>query len=145
MSFTFGSFGDIITLCSIVIATVKILDDSKGASKEYLDIVDELSNLERVLSELDSLDKTCAAHTDFTALGATVKLHAVDCWTLLNAFRDEIKKYEDFLKKNSKHKVTDKYWKLHWGLTKKDFVAQFRAKVRDRVANITLLLITAGL
>lgn len=52
---TFGSVGDINSLCIVIKDVVEALDDSKGSSAEYRGIIRELRALERVLLEVESL------------------------------------------------------------------------------------------
>jgi hypothetical protein len=52
MSFTFGSVGDIISICLIIKDLAVALDDSGGSSAEYRELRRELWALERALLEV---------------------------------------------------------------------------------------------
>ena len=53
MSFTFGSFGDIVTLSLLIKDLIKSLDDSRGSSAEYQAVVRELWSLDKALLEVE--------------------------------------------------------------------------------------------
>ena len=48
-SFTFGSVGDIITICGILGEVIRSLNSSRGASVEYQNLVKELSALAQTI------------------------------------------------------------------------------------------------
>lgn len=68
---TFGLIGDIISLCLLVKDVVKALDDSRGSSSEYQEVIRELRALERVLLEVELLWRTCEITVDLIALRET--------------------------------------------------------------------------
>jgi hypothetical protein len=145
MPITFGSVGDIISVCLLIKDLVIALDECRGSAKEYQHLMQDLRNLERVLLELDLLNKSCNDNADFVALGETAKRTSAECRALIEPFYDRIFKYNEYLKSNhDKRMLVDKYWKIHWKITQKDYVAQFRTALHGRVAAITLLLVTAS-
>jgi hypothetical protein len=57
MAAGFGfSTGDFIAGISLVQELIKALNDSRGSSKEYLELIAELRTLETALSEVKTLD-----------------------------------------------------------------------------------------
>ena len=54
-SFTFGSFGDIITIVQLVWQLSQAISDSHGSAQEFRDLVDELSQYHRALDEVSWL------------------------------------------------------------------------------------------
>ena len=73
------TFGDIISLCIIIKDLVKTLDDSRGASSEYREVIRELWALDRVLLEVELLWRTCESTIELNALRETVR-RIVDQW-----------------------------------------------------------------
>ncbi|ORX97798.1 hypothetical protein BCR34DRAFT_456510, partial [Clohesyomyces aquaticus] len=58
MPITFGSVGDIISVCLLVKDLVDALDKARGSKAEYLSLTRELWILDRVLLEIDLLART---------------------------------------------------------------------------------------
>ena len=52
---TFGSVGDIVSLCLLIKDLVKALNDCSGARRDFKQIISELESLERALLEIDLL------------------------------------------------------------------------------------------
>lgn len=48
---TFGSVGDIISICLLAKEIIGAIDESRGSAKEYQELTDELRSLERALLE----------------------------------------------------------------------------------------------
>ena len=68
---TFGSFGDIVSLCIIVKDLVKALDRSRGSSAEYRAIITELWVLDDILVQVELLWGGCVPSEEFDVLRAT--------------------------------------------------------------------------
>lgn len=71
MSVTFGSVGDIISVCLIVKDLVDALDKSRGSSAEYQAVIRELWSLDRALLQVAMLSKTCEDCIELHALRVT--------------------------------------------------------------------------
>ena len=52
MPITFGSVGDIVSLCLLIKDLVKSLDNSRGSSAEYQAVIRELCSLDHALLEV---------------------------------------------------------------------------------------------
>src|SRR5947207_4507221 len=73
MPISFGSVGDIISVCLIVKDLVAALDDSRGSSTEYREVIRELWGLDRALLEVDLLSRTCDNTVELNALCMTAR------------------------------------------------------------------------
>ena len=63
-SITFGSVGDIISICQVIVKTVSALSESRGSAVEYQGLINELWSLAQALESLKSLldDETQLRH-----------------------------------------------------------------------------------
>ncbi|KAF2492168.1 hypothetical protein BU16DRAFT_564630 [Lophium mytilinum] len=148
MPITFGAVGDIISLCQILRDLLETLDESRGSARDYQKAVDDIRNLQRLLSTLKDLTATCDNSSGYIALGQTARLKAQDCYDLIVAFHDKIEKYSKHLGKSridGGNAVREAFWKLHWRNSHMDCVEQFRTDIRDRTQSITVLLVSAHL
>jgi hypothetical protein len=73
MPITFGSVGDIISICLIIKDLVAALDESSGSSKEFQEVRRELWALERALLEVELLSRTSTSTARLNALYATAR------------------------------------------------------------------------
>lgn len=144
MPVTFGSVGDIIAVAQIVKSLLGALDDARGSAKEYQLVIEDLKNLEKVLLELNLLEKTSYESAEFLALGDTAKRIASECRALLEAFHQKIAKYNNRFDRDG-YALAEAYWKLRWRVDRKESVEEFRTAVQARLSTITLLLVTAAL
>ena len=146
MSITFGSVGDIISVCLLVKDLIATLDESRGSASEYQNLVHDLRNLDHALQELDHLGRICDHSSDYAALGAMAKQQGKDCRGLLEDCYEKVKTYNKHLDGSGEsHVLADTYWKLHWRITRKNYVAQFKTQLQSRIIAITMLLVTANL
>jgi hypothetical protein len=144
MPITFGSVGDILSVCLIVKDLVAALDDSRGSSAEYREVIRELWGLDRALLEVDLLSRTCENTTEMTALFNTAKKAADDCRQSIASFSKKIRKYETSLKEGAATNfLRDTAMKIKW-VTRKEDLAKFRAEVNAHSSSINMLLATAS-
>jgi hypothetical protein len=144
MPITFGSVGDILSVCLIVKDLVAALDDSRGSSAEYREAIRELWGLDRALLEVDLLSRTCESTIEMNALFSAAKKAAADCRTCVASFSKKIKKYGPSLEEGgSRNLLKDTAMKIKW-VTKKDDLTKFRAEVNAHSSSINMLLATAS-
>lgn len=139
-SFSFGSFGDIITICQLVKAGIDALDDSRGSAADYQTLKTLLSNLAYILFKIKALVETKKI-ADADMLTRTLE----DCFTTLKSFVAKIKKFDKNLGLDgSGNWFKDSYRKIRWPGMKED-VAAFRNNVTMYLGMLQLLLQGAGM
>jgi hypothetical protein len=149
IGFTFGSLGDILSLCILVKDLVAALDNSRGSSADYQELIRELWTLDRALLEVGQLSQKCAANVELIALQRTVSKAALQCREPMEEFLLRIRKFETHFRDNTSKSIfnaaRDAYWKLHWAMSYKDEVQKFRTIINGHKSSINMLLITSGM
>ena len=144
MPITFGSVGDIISVCLLVKNLVDALGDSRGSSTEYQELVRELWVLERALLEVDMLSRTCDRTVELNALSETARLAADQCRYSIQSFLDKVKEYGPSLRDGgSRNVLRDTSKKLRWRMSHKADLTWFRAEINAHSTSINMLLMTA--
>lgn len=145
VGFTFGSVGDILSLCIIIKDLVKALDESRGASQEYQEIIRELWALDRALLEVELLWRTCEETVELNALRVTARRMADQCRRSVEVFLDKVKKYGPSLREGGTGSlIRDATMKIRWQVAHSDEVTKFRAEINAHCSAISMLLITAS-
>ena len=114
-SITFGSVGDVISICQIVIRTVTALSKSHGSAFEYRNLIDELYSLSQGLEAVKSLLEQDSAQTHHSG-----RLRAVldACQRCLERELESIRRFESSLGwgASSKRRWSGKnvFRKLQW-------------------------------
>ena len=142
---TFGSFGDIITLCIIIKDLVKALDDSRGSSAEYQEVIRELWALDRVLLEVELLWRTCESTSELSALRETARRMADQCRQSIDTFLKKVKKFGPSLRDGGSGRIVkDAAMKIRWSATQSQELTKFRAEISAHCSAINMLLLTAN-
>lgn len=143
MPISFGSVGDIISICLIVKDLVAALDDSRGSASEYREVIRELWGLDRALLEVDLLSRTHENTIELNALCKTAQEAAKSCRECIEEFTKKIKKYGSALGDGaSKNVLHTTFMKIRW-VSQKDDITKFRAQVTAHVHSINMLLASA--
>ena len=118
---TFGSVGDIISLSIVIKDLVKALDDSRGSSAEYQEIIRELWALDRVLLEVKLLWRTSESTVELNALRETARRMTDQCRHSIEGFLEKVKKYGPSLNKGGSGKILrDVAMKVKWQIAHSD-------------------------
>ena len=145
VSAIFGSFGDILSLSIVIKDLVKALDDSRGASAEYQEIIRELWALDRVLLEIELLWRTCDETLELNALRVTARRAVDQCRQSIDKFLMRIQNYRTGLKEGgSGNFVRDTTAKFRWQLSHSDEVTKFRTEINAHCSTINMLLVTTS-
>jgi hypothetical protein len=145
-SFTFGSFGDIISLSLIVKDLIKALDDIQGSSNEYREIIRELGMLDRVLMEVELLSKRCEPTIEMNALSVTGRRIIDNCRSDVASFLDKILKYDPYLAANSSSsRVWTASMKVRWRIVHSGELQKFRAGINANCNKLQTLLGAANM
>ena len=141
-SLTFGSVGDIVTVCGLVINAAEALSDSTGSAAEYQEVLREVRSLNVALQSASTV-----IEGDVHVTGSEQLRDALThCKTCLNAYLGRIRKYHEALKASgggggSKSIVKDKLRKLQWHGNRED-LARFRAEIASHLFAISTILTT---
>ena len=109
-SFTFGSFGDIITLCGMVNQAVVSLSDSCGAVAQFHDLLNEISSLSTALSSSKLLLEQNPSLREHSGLQSVLS----DCSRCLETFLNKMKSFEILGQDKGKAHLMKTYKKLRW-------------------------------
>ena len=143
--FTFGSVGDIVSLCIIIKDLVKALDDSRGSSSEYQEVIRELWALERVLMEVELLWKTCESTIELNALRVTAHRVVDQCRGSIEKFLQRVKKYAPSLRNGGSGSIIRHFtMKIRWQLSHTAEMTKFRAEIDLHCSAVSMLLSTAS-
>jgi predicted HicB family RNase H-like nuclease len=140
MAVPFGfSVGDFIAGINLVKDVIKALQDSRGSSKEYLELIAELRSLETALFEVKTLDLRIEQRAKRAALREASK----QCQTSIDNFLKDLMKYSTNLRLGgSLCAWKDAYRKIQWKLCKKDDLVRFREEIGFHVQSIQMLMLT---
>ena len=142
---TFGSVGDIIAVCLLIKDLVKTLDESRGASAEYQEIIRELWVLERALLEVEMLSRTYENTVELNALSVAARRAADACRASIETFLEKIRGYGQSLRDGGSGNVLkDASKKIKWQTSQKDDLTRFRAEINAHSTSINMLLMTAS-
>ena len=146
MPITFGSVGDIISVCLIVKDLVDALDKSRGSATEYQEIIRELRCLDRSLLEVEKLSRELDISAELNALCVTAK-HTVDkCRSSVDSFLAKVRKYEKYLREEgSRNVVKDSAMKMKWQIFRSSELAKFKVEVIAHYSSINALIANAQL
>jgi len=145
MPITFGSVGDIISICLIVKDLVAALDESGGSSKQYQGLKRELWALERALLEVELLCRSSSSTARLNALYATARKAATDCRHPVEALLKKIKKYGSSLAEGRQRSIfRDAAMKVRWQVLEKVEIEKFQAEISAHSSSINMLLATAN-
>lgn len=144
-SVTFGSVGDIITVCLLAKSIVEALDDSRGSSAEYQGLINELRSLECSLLEVELCTRSWKDASTAVSLQQECSKLVNECRKTLEAFHAYLKKYDSFLSKDSRAGVVKRAgMKIKWQLLAKDIVSRFRSELAGHSNALNMMMTTAS-
>ena len=110
-SVTFGSVGDIITVCKIITTTIKALSASRGSDVGYRELINELWSLAQALESIKSLleEDSQIKHK------GRLRIALQNCRECLEHELESIRKFSISLGKlGSARSARDAFWKIRW-------------------------------
>lgn len=144
-SVTFGSVGDIITVCLLAKSIVEALDDSRGSSAEYQGLISEIRSLECSLLEVELFTRSWRDSITSTSLQRECSKLVNECRKTLQAFQEYLKKYDAYLSKDTRTGILKRTGtKIKWQLLAKDTVARFRSELAGHSNALNMMMITAN-
>ncbi|KAE9362640.1 hypothetical protein N431DRAFT_424419 [Stipitochalara longipes BDJ] len=147
MPVPFGfSVGDCIAVCLLIRDAVKALDDSRGASAEYQEVIRELWAFDRALLEIELLSRTYESTIELNALSCTARQTAEKCRVCIEGFLDTCKGYNKALRQGGSGSVLRGIkGKVSWSILRKDNLSKFRTQINAHASVLNMLLLTANL
>ena len=135
MPFAPSSVGDIVAIVTLAVQIGEALDDSRGASNDYQELIDELDAFRNALSFVDEdLDTTSLPEN----LLRLTKIESDKCRKMMEKFLNSIEGY-----KVLREKGRSSIWrKIIWSLFKSKEVAAFRGKISRHQQHLSLLIQT---
>ena len=110
-SVTFGSVGDIITICQVITTTIKALSASRGSDVEYRGLINELWSLAQALESIKSL---LEEDTEIKHRGR-LRIALQNCRECLERELESIRKFSTSLGKVASTKsARDAFWRTRW-------------------------------
>lgn len=146
-SVTFGSVGDIITVCLLAKSIVEALDDSRGSSAEYHGLISEIRAFECSLLEVELLTRSekWKDATDSASLELECSKIILECRKTLENFQAYLKKYDSSLSKDTRKGILRRAGaKIKWQLLAKDTVTRFRSELAGHSNALTMMMTTAN-
>jgi hypothetical protein len=136
------SVGDFINGINLIKELIDALNESRGSSQEFIEVINELYSLERALLEVKTLQFSSAETVQHAAL-----LQAVGhCRSSIDAFILGISKYQPHLRiGGSAECFLGILRKVQWRLCKRDELVRFRSEIAFHVESIQLLLLRIGM
>ena len=129
ISATFGSVGDVVSLCSLIKDLVRAFDQSRGSSAEYQDIVSELRAFEEMLTQVKAFCDRLDPSAEFEGFRQRVNSKADQCQLALEKFLKRIEKFGPSLKEGgSGNRCADFVYKIRW-LCHSDELTKFKAAI----------------
>jgi hypothetical protein len=131
------SIGDFIAGIDLIITCVQAVQESKGATEEFLALQDELQSLNTTLNAIRNLELEEHAGKESVAVNAALEKlqHYID------AFVKSVAKYQPWLQPGLRGwRASVK--KIKWVLCKKDDVIQFHQRLKRHTSSIQTLLAT---
>ncbi|KAF2108018.1 hypothetical protein BDV96DRAFT_672475, partial [Lophiotrema nucula] len=149
MPITFGSVGDIISVCLLVKDLVDALDKTRGSKAEYQSLTRELWILDRVLLEVDLLARTHGDGSipELNALCETAKKAVDRCRDLVSDFQRKLRKYQssfDIAPGQCANVFKSTAMKVRWRVGEKDEVERFRVAIAGTSNSLQMLLASAS-
>ena len=143
MPVTFGSVGDIISLCMLIKDLVDALNGCQKSSHSFQQLVLELQSLERALLEVELLVRKHEASAELNALCVATSQIITNCRRCTEPFLRRVKTYQQTLRPGgSGNRLKDVSRKMQWKMLRKDEVDVFYAEISAHTGSLNMLLIT---
>ncbi|KAK4175812.1 hypothetical protein QBC36DRAFT_17892 [Triangularia setosa] len=138
---TFGAVGDLLALLSLINDIRTALDDCRGSSKTYRDLIEVLTLLEKSLQQVEKIYQRPGLAAGLQYLGEIVQATVNQVCTALQEFQGRIcSKYGPSLTDSgSGNAFKDVTRKIQWKFEEKH-VEQFHAKAAALTVSLNLIL-----
>lgn len=147
MPITFGSVGDIVSVCLLVKDLVNALDEARGCKAEYQSAIRELWILDRALLEIDLLSRTHGngSTPELRSLCETAQRAAAKCKDLVAEFLSRIRKYKSSFDDSHRPGLLRKTaMSIRWQVGEREALERFRVEIAGTSSSLQMLLATAN-
>lgn len=142
LAFTFGAVGDFIALSVLIKDIIGALDDCRGSSKVYQDLVQSLVILDSTLGEVDQVFRDPRHATFAQRLCATAQESVRQINDALQSFHDKLKKFRPSLGPGgSGNRLKDAARKIQFKMDEKD-INSVKGDIQEYKMTLSLLLDT---
>ena len=146
MPVTCGSVGDIIAVSLLVKDLVSALNDCRGSSGEFKEVLRELQSLERALLEDNVLANKHEATQELHALVEAARAAAQGCRQSIDCMLQRVRRYQESLRSGgSGNLLKDGARKVQWKIVERDEIDRFRAEVAAHANSLNIVLISASM
>ena len=143
MPITFGSVGDIISVCLLIKDLVDALNDCQGSAHDYQQLVKELRSLERVLLQVNQLVCKYEASPALNVYCVDARDAVENCRQSAEPFLKQLKTYSRSLKPGgSGNVVKDTVRKVQWKVVQTDNLEKFYKEITTQTNTLNSLLLT---
>lgn len=144
VAFTFGSFGDIVSLIELTLRVRKALSDSTGSSEEYQALILELQGFSDLLSMTRATLHSLKA-TNRQIISESIHLqvlhHLDHAGRLLKGLHMRIERYQDRLREGgSRARMLESWRKIGWALFKNSELRAMKGHLEEVIGRINSLL-----
>ncbi|GAB1309964.1 hypothetical protein MFIFM68171_00174 [Madurella fahalii] len=149
VALTFGSIGDIITICQLAVQLRRVLGrgcNAIGSSeKEYQALREDLGLFVQILSQVVATYQEREYSVYLSSLDNATKAVVDDCAGLIEAALQHFgSRYQDNLRAGgSGNKWKDAYKKVEWSVKEKERLQELQEKLRQNTERLALLSVLA--
>lgn len=141
IGFTFGSFGDVLSILKIAYDVRALLSESKGASEEYQQLLAELDASLRTLHLVQGVFLAKDAASLPPDVQMAIQQSVSNSRTLILDLYVKIARFRSSLQKGgSGSMMRDSWRKIGWGLFKQDELIESRRRLSEQTNIIRSLL-----
>lgn len=145
MNITFGSVGDIISVCILIKDLIDALNDSRGSSAEYHELIRELWSLDRALLQVDLFCRTQGQSEELFQICDAARQTVKHCQDSLQDLFKKMKKYNSSLKERGSGKMMkDVAMKVRWQASEQKTIRKFRTTIAAHCEALHMLLATVN-
>lgn len=138
MPFAPSSVGDIIALVTLAAQIYQALDDTKGSSSQYRELVQQLKSFQTTLRVAElSLSRPDVIASEAAVERINEEIRA--CRKLLDKFDEHVRAYRQALTRNRRSAIVA-IRQIMWSLTKQRDIAELRQNLTQHSQTITILM-----
>lgn len=136
LALTFGAVGDFLAISLLIKDIVMALDDCRGSSKAYQDLVCSLTILDDAIREVDRVFRDPRRASNNKSLSATALKGIQQIQQSLQNFNEQLQKFRPSLSQGgSGNRIKDAAKKIQFKLEEKDL-----EKIKGEVTGYTVAL-----
>ncbi|TFY76066.1 hypothetical protein EWM64_g7947 [Hericium alpestre] len=145
VSFTFGAFGDIVSLIQLATSVSKALHESIGASMEYQELVMEVDSFVKTMNCVHHIMSFQGPDRLSPVVEDALNTSLAVCSVHIGKIANKVTGYRESLRKGggTDQMVLDSWRKIGWGLFAKNEVLDLRRRLAEQIEVMNTLLTLA--